>query len=241
MDKTKKILLVVLGVLVLVLASVLLIKNVLDNKNEVSKPSHSDYSAGGEYSGSVFISNLRKIDDSDIVWGDKKAPLSLIVYEDSSDIYSLRFDETLDQVKEVFGDRVLIAFRPYANKMFPLSWPTQFFLACAKEQGKFFEARDFILAQVAENNLILDNFPEYGQSLGLDAETLKACWDKDKYISQIEDLIEEGKNFGVEGSPTIFVGQELILGARPFTDVTNGGGEKLMGMENIIKKHLKEI
>jgi len=237
--KIKKMLIISLGFLIFILAVIIAVKKVDQRKssNNETQNMNENQEASSDY-GTVIVDNLRGIDDNDVVLGDKKALIDIVVYEDLSDSYSVRFNETLNQINENFGNNVAVAFRPYTSKMYPLSMPTYSFVDCAKEQGKFFEARDLILSEVENKKLAEENFVQYGQNLELDTESLEVCLHKQKYIPEIEKLSKEGENFGVFGSPTIFVNNELVIGARSFDDVENGNGEKLAGMKRIISKYI---
>lgn len=239
--KIKKMLIISLSFLIFILALIIAIKKVEHSKlsnNEVQNIDENQ-EALDDY-GTVIVDNLRNIDDNDVVLGNKEALIDIVVYEDLSDSYSVKFNETLNQINETFGNNVVVAFRPYASKMYPLSMPTYSFVDCAKEQGKFFEARDLILSEVENKKLAEESFVQYGQNLELNAESLKTCLNKQKYIPEIEKLSKEGENFGVFGSPTIFVNNELVIGARSFDDVENGNGEKLAGMKRIISKYISK-
>jgi protein-disulfide isomerase len=237
--KIKKMLIISLGFLIFILAIIISIKKVEQNKINKITNIVENQEDSNDY-GTVIVNNLRGIDDNDVVLGNKKASVDIVVYEDLSDSYSVRFNETLNQINETFGNNVVVAFRPYASKMYPLSMPTYSFVDCAKEQGKFFEARDLILSEVENKKLAEENFIQYGQNLELNSESLKVCLSKQKYIPEIEKLSKEGENFGVFGSPTIFVNNELVIGARSFDDVENGNGEKLVGMKRIISKYISK-
>jgi protein-disulfide isomerase len=239
--KIKKMLIISLGFLIFILAVIIAVKKVDQRKfsNNETQNMNENQEASSDY-GTVIVDNLRGIDDNDVVLGDKKAPIDIVVYEDLSDSYSVRFNETLNQINENFGNNVVVAFRPYTSKMYPLSMPTYSFVDCAKEQGKFFEARDLILSEVENKKLAEENFIQYGQNLELNTESLKVCLHKQKYIPEIEKLSKEGEDFGVFGSPTIFVNNELVIGARSFNDVENGNGEKLAGMKRIISKYISK-
>lgn len=237
MKKTKKILMSLLAVIVLIFLVWFLVinKDWMSSNNEGDDLLKRNQDIINLSSGEVI--EVRGVDKSDVVIG-KSGQLEIIVYEDLADLYSVKLDKTLKAVKENFSDEVVIAFRPYVNKMFALSYPAYSLAECAKEQGKFFEARELILEKVAEDNLIEDSFLDYGQVLGLNEDSLNQCLLKDKYIDRIDELSKEAEFFGVYGSPTIFIGEETIIGARDFEDVVNGGGEKLLGMKNIINNKL---
>lgn len=185
-----------------------------------------------------MVDDLRGIDKNDYVVGADGAKVDIIVYEDLSDPYSINLNETLKEVSANFSSDVRIAYRPYVNKSFSLSWPTYSFVECAGEQEKFFQARDLVLEKLSKNELIEDDFIKYSVDLGLNSDKLNTCWSGDKYLDKIEGLSKEAEGFGVYGSPVVFVNKQIIIGARAFEDVINGGGEKLMGLKNIINLHL---
>lgn len=184
-----------------------------------------------------IISNLRSLDDNDIFWGNK-GKLEIIVYEDLSDLYSLKLNESLNLIKDNFSDEVVIVFRPFADKMFQMSYPVANFISCANEQESFFSARDLVLQKLKDNVLIKEDFSIYAQELNLNLDLFNECIKNDKYYDDIEKISAEAQTFGVYGSPVLFVNKEIVVGARSFDDVINGGGESLLGLKNIINNHL---
>ena len=188
--------------------------------------------------GNFVASNLRGIDDSDIVLGKKNAKVKVIVYEDLSSYYSAEFDKTLDMLRREVGDKVAIAFRPYADKMFPNSIYINLWSQCANEQGKFFEARDLLLGEIESDSLSEEYLDEYSKRIGLNQGLINECLRNEKYLPKLEKMKTEAEKFDVYGVPTVFVGSEMIVGARSFDDVVGNNGEKLEGMKNIIYRHL---
>lgn len=186
----------------------------------------------------VPAKDLRPIDKNDYFWGSSKAKLDVIVYEDLSDFYSSQFNETINLIKENFSDKVRIAFRPFISKSFPNSGPSYLLAKCAGEQDKFFEMRELILTKVSEENFSETDFSTYISDLKLDENKANQCLYSKKYAKEIEAYSKESENFGVYGSPTIFVGEEIVPGARKFNDMVSSDGENLLGMENIINKNL---
>lgn len=188
----------------------------------------------------VSAKDLRPIDENDFVLGDKKARLDMVIYEDLSDFYSVQFNKTLSLIKEKFSDKLRIAFRPVVNKSFPGSEEAYLLARCAGEQNKFFEMRELLLSKVENETLSEADFSKYAVDLKLDEVKINSCLSSEKYLPEIEAYSKEAENFGVYGSPTIFVGSEIVSGARQFQDVVNGSGESLLGMETIINKNLEQ-
>jgi protein-disulfide isomerase len=188
----------------------------------------------------VPAKDLRPIDENDFVLGDKKARLDMVIYEDLSDFYSVQFNKTLSLIKEKFSDKLRIAFRPVVNKSFPGSEEAYLLARCAGEQNKFFEMRELLLSKVENETLSEADFFKYAVDLKLDEVKINSCLSSEKYLPEIEAYSKEAENFGVYGSPTIFVGSEIVSGARQFQDVVIGSGESLLGMETIINKNLEQ-
>lgn len=223
--------------LFLLIVIVLTIYSSNKDKNIVDKMSPEEIKSVVD-AGNFLSGDLRKIDDSDIVLGKKNAKVKVIVYEDLSSYYSAQFDETLGMIRKDLGDQVAIAFRPYADKMFAGSILINMWSQCANEQGKFFEARDLLLEEVKKDSLSEDSLNSYGQQIGLNIDSVNKCLQEEKYLPKLERIKDEAERFDVYGVPTVFVDNEMIVGARSFNDIVNNNGEKLEGMKNIIYRHL---
>ncbi|MDD4819100.1 MAG: thioredoxin domain-containing protein [Candidatus Colwellbacteria bacterium] len=233
----KKIFISVLIFLILILLLVIIFTSkVMNNDKEIDELLEANKELLDV--NSVVASNLRTIDSSDTIIGTLGSKVEIIIYEDLSDFYSVKSNETLTLIKEKFSSDIIIAFRPYVDKSFPLSYPAYSLAECAKEQNKFFEMRKIILEKVNEGQLNENSFSEYAVNLGMDVEAMNKCLADRKYYSKIEALSREAEDFGVYGSPVFFVNKEMVVGARSFDDVINGGGEKLPGLRSIVARHL---
>lgn len=236
--KDKRITSVFMIVFILILTMIVfVISSGNKNKRLVDSMSPEEVASVVE-AGNFLADGLRGIDNSDIVIGKKNAKVKVIVYEDLSSYYSAEFDKTLDLIRREVGEDVAIAFRPYADKMFSNSVSVNLWSQCANEQGKFFEARDLLLDEVKKESLSEDYLDEYGQKIGLNQDLVNDCLNKEKYLPRLEKIKSEAERFDVYGVPTIFVDNEMIVGARSFNDTVNNSGEKLEGMRSIIYRHL---
>lgn len=208
------------------------------NQKDSDKNKIIDHDSGATDKKTTIISSLRGVDSSDVFIGLLGSRVEVIVYEDLSDFYSVKLNESLISLKETFPDDVVIAFRPYADRAFPLSYPAYSLAKCSGEQGNFFGMRKLILEKVNNGELSEGDFLNYASSLNLNKDEISKCLADRKYFSEIEKLSKEAEGFGVFGSPVVFINKELIVGARSFDDVVNGGGEKLIGLRNIVARYL---
>jgi hypothetical protein len=182
--------------------------------------------------------DLERINEDDFVLGERGADIEIIVYEDLSNVFSAHLNNSLNKVREEFSDYVAIAFRPYTNKSFSFSMPMRMFVECAADQVDFFEARDLALRITEDDVFSEDDLLYHGSSLDLDNNLLEKCIKDRHHYDYIERVSREAESFGVYGSPTVFVNNIIVVGARSFDDVVNGEGELLPGLRRIVMEEL---
>jgi protein-disulfide isomerase len=89
----------------------------------------------------------------------------------------------------------------------------------AAEQGKFWEYHDALFsAQDGENRgaFAKDRLKQIAVELGLDMTAFNAAFDSGKYESVIDAEHAEGRDLGVEGTPTFFVNGSRVLDWRDY-------------------------
>jgi len=199
-------------------------KNILDNLNN------------GEE-----ILEVRGIDKNDYVQGDINAPIKIIVYNDFSSPFCLLFTDTLEKIKQEFGDKVVVAYRHFSLSK---NSDSNSILAaeaseCAGEQGKFWEINKELFNDNKGNKMSETQFKKDAENISLDMNKFNDCLNSGKYKEKIENQIKEAENFGVLGTPTIFVNGQILAGAYPFEDFQDSTGRDRQGMKNIIGDYLK--
>lgn len=78
-------------------------------------------------------------------------------------------------------------------------------------------------AQVQEQEappsaLTVDALKGWAKEIGLNMDEFNSCYDSNKYDKQIAEDIEAGRASEVNGTPTVFVGDEMVVGAQPFEE-----------------------
>jgi protein-disulfide isomerase len=68
---------------------------------------------------------------------------------------------------------------------------------------------------------VLSSFSQYATNIQLEQVTFDSCLTNGKYIEEIKKDLDDGKNYGVSGTPGFFVGNDEIgyvelKGAQPF-------------------------
>ncbi len=88
---------------------------------------------------------------------------------------------------------------------------------CAGIQGKFWEMHEAIFKnQQATDRANLD---VYAEEIELDIEKFSACMDTQETRPLVDAQSEWCRSKGVTGTPTFFVGDEMLVGAKPYSDI----------------------
>lgn len=205
-------------------------KEINKNQNQVEQPKvNNNYQA----------KQVRLIDETDHLWGDKNAPVQLIVYDDFECPFCADFYDTLKQIKTEFGNKVVVAYRHFPIESHPDALNASEASECASEQGKFWEMYDKLFANNKAGLMSIDQFKINAKELGLDQDKFVKCLKTEQYKNKILEQMQEGKAVGVNGTPTIFVNNKIYPGAYPFEDFTARDGKLEKGMKSIIGEILK--
>ena len=161
--------------------------------------------------------------------GDPNAKLTLIEFSDYQCPFCSRYvRETLPEIQKEY---VATGKLKYVFRDFPIESLHQNALLassathCAGDQNKYWEMHDRLF--VNQNALGLADMPAHAKALGLDESKFKQCLETKKYEPTIRERIAEGVSFGIQGTPTFFVGFTTpndpkvkiiasISGARPY-------------------------
>ena len=84
---------------------------------------------------------------------------------------------------------------------------------CAQEQGKFWEANDYLFAHGRDRSPV--SVEDLASGAGLDAEKLRACLSGDKARRAIQRDLAAGRALGVRGTPTFVVAGVTYPGRIP--------------------------
>ena len=168
--------------------------------------------------------------DNDPIIGNPNASITIIEFSDFQCPFCAKFHiQTLPAImNEYINDgKVKLVFRDFPiQSIHPNALPASVAAECANEQGKFKEMYDVLFVNQKEwNNQKLDDviitFTQYASEMGLEEREFNSCLKNEKYIEEIQKDLEDGKTYGVSGTPQFFVGNDQIgfielKGAQPF-------------------------
>lgn len=232
MKKIYKYLMVVIAILVIIIIALISRpKKVGVNNSPLAITSDAQ-------AGSFVAVNKPMLRDGDKVLGDREAPLMIFVYEDYTNVYSAKLADTLDKVIADNGGQVAAVIRPYFKNS-ALASIAQAAVDCAGEQEKWVEMRALLFAQAKNKQLNEANFNDYAAQIGLDSDNFAECLTKNQKSVKIEQLIQQAESYTVNGAPTMFVGDDLILGARPYDDFVDSNGDSIAGLRTVVNRMLQ--
>ncbi len=138
------------------------------------------------------------------------------------------YESAVPKIKEVYGDDVEVVFKHFivhesARKASEAA-------ECARDQGKFWEMHDIMFENMA--NLEADDLKDYAEQISLDTDEFDQCLDGGEKSSIVEADTQLGRDLGVSGTPTFFVGGEdgwKVVGAQPFSAFEEPIGKALQG------------
>lgn len=148
-------------------------------------------------------------------WGPADAAVVVLEFTDYQCPYCARFfRQTYPQVVAEYGDRVryvvrnfpLTGIHPYAAKAAEAA-------ECAADQGRFWEYRDILFQR--QTALDVPSLKRYGAELGL-GEEFEQCLDSGRKTEIVSADLQDGRRYGVRGTPTFFVNGRMLAGAKPF-------------------------
>jgi len=174
--------------------------------------------------------SIRVSIDDDPMKGDPNAPITIIEFSDYECPFCGRFyANTLPLIEKNFINtgKVNFVYRDFPiQSIHPNAVPAAIAAECADDQDSFWSFHDMIF----ENNdtwsklkgvSVLNEFEQYAVTLGLNTEEFNTCLESGKHLDEVRNDLQDGQNYGVEGTPGFFIGNEKIgftkvSGAKPY-------------------------
>ncbi len=167
----------------------------------------------------------KAISDRDVILGDPKAPVTFIEYGDYQCPFCAKFfreTEPLLRENYIKTGKIKMAFRNF-QFLGAESVAAAQAAECAKDQGKFWSYHDALyqaeMNDGRENsgNLNRDLFSKIAQTLGLGLTPFLSCYDSGKYKDQVKKDIADAQAIGVDSTPVVFVNDQEVKGALPYS------------------------
>ena len=225
---------------VIILAAAILVIIILRaNNNDLEKNKLENLPVSDAKTQSYVVNSYPEVKDDDKMFGSEKAPLKIFVYEDNSNLFSAQLADSLDKIYSENSDEVTIIVRPYVAKNSSFVKEAALAVECAGDQKKWAAMRALLFAKVKNENLNPGDFSAYAEQINLDKEDFLTCLTNIEKSAKIEELSVEAAKYNVVGAPTMFIEDEMVLGARPYEDYVDSNGDNIEGLATLIARKIK--
>jgi len=177
-------------------------------------------SAGGTTSSEFIVPTPRPADipSQGSTLGDPNAPLTIIEYSDFLCPYCRT--AALNIVPQIEAEYVVTGKVKLVFKHFVVHGQEAALAAgaaeCAGQQDAFWLYHDMLFLNSGTVDFTTENLKQFGEELGLDTDSFNACLDSQSYMDKLVADVDEARRRGVEGTPTFYVGQTQIVGAKSY-------------------------
>jgi protein-disulfide isomerase len=164
----------------------------------------------------VFLARPRVVVEpasQDVVLGPATAAVSLVVFSDFQSEEYARFAGAFGKVRETFGDRVRLVYKPLPL-LGPQSVDAAVAAACANGQGRFWAFHDAVVAQPGQ--LGSDRLKQIAGDVKLDRGRFDACLDSGTFSDAMRQALQDGERYAVSVSPAFLVNGWLAPPPPPF-------------------------
>lgn len=155
-----------------------------------------------------------QVNEKDATFGNKDAGVKVIIFSDFECPYCKALYQSLRKIMGQYSDKVFFVHKDFPLDFHAQAGPTALAANCALEQGKFWEYGDRLFANQInwQSTTGTQKFKEYAQSLGLKMSQFNQCLDSKKYQDKIDGDKSDAANFGVSGTPAIFINNKFTNG-----------------------------
>ncbi|MDD2258070.1 hypothetical protein EOL72_01770 [Candidatus Falkowbacteria bacterium] len=175
----------------------------------------------------------------DYILGSTKAPIKVVVYEDYASQFSADNADNLDKVRSEFGKSVAVIVRPFAVRGNTDSLILAMAVRCAGEQGEWEKMRIRIFELLREDKITEQSLMTTAQELKINQEDFISCLTDIEKQGIILQETAAAKTNSVYGAPTLFINDDIIVGARPYEDYIDSDGKEVEGLKTIVSQYLQ--
>ena len=159
------------------------------------------------------------VDSNDPVWGNRTAPVTMVVFSDFQCPFCSRVEGTVDQVKSTYGkDKIRIVWKnnplPFHQNAKPASEAAQGVFALAGSDAFWkFHATAFKNQQ----QLSTENYVKWAKEAGVkDEAKFKQGLEAHTWADKVDKDLAVGKQAGANGTPHFVINGVALSGAQPF-------------------------
>jgi protein-disulfide isomerase len=163
------------------------------------------------------------VSDKDIKIGSDEAKVKVFEFTDFQCPFCKNFHQSvIAQLLKEYGDKIQFVFKNYPLQSHAQANVAALAGACANEQGKFVEYSDKLFATQdvwGKQKDATATLKGYAATLKLNVVDFNKCLDDKKYQDLIDQTKTEAQSFGIQGTPTMFIGNEIQNSSAKYDDI----------------------
>lgn len=160
--------------------------------------------------------------------GDEKAPVTMVIYEDFQCPFCQQFEQNaMPQIKSNYVDsgQVRVVWKDLPLPQIGHEWaePAAAAMECVYREGgneAFWNVKDQVFAN--QGTITLSNveskIKDYASQEGVSSSAVQSCIDNDNPMDEVNGDSQEAQQIGANGTPTIIINGEKVVGAQPYSN-----------------------
>lgn len=143
--------------------------------------------------------------------GNLESPVTVVEFGDFECPMCGLAQQSVEKMLAQYGSKIRFVFRQFPlTSVHPQAEKAAEASECAATQGKFWQADKLFYEQ--QSDLSVEALKRYASTLGLNTAEFDACLSSGQMAPRVEQDVADGKALGVVGTPTFFVGHNVIVG-----------------------------
>lgn len=152
--------------------------------------------------------------------GAETATVTVVEFGDFQCAACATLADSLDVLVKTYPDDVRVVWKDMPNESaHELATPSAIAAHCADRQGKFWEYHDALFER--QSYLSESLFTQIAQDIELDVEKFQTCYDERDTLPIVKKDYEEGLALGITSTPTIYIGDQMLVGAVSTQDLVD--------------------
>jgi protein-disulfide isomerase len=151
--------------------------------------------------------------------GPDDALITMVVFNDFQCPYCARAKATVDQVRQLYGERIRVVFKHNPLAFHSNARSAAYAAMAAQQQGKFWEMHDLLFKEqsIWGRGEGTDAYAELARKIGLDVAQFKRTFDdaNRRFRSWVDADQQAAHDVQAKGTPTFFINGEQLRGAQP--------------------------
>ena len=157
-------------------------------------------------------------------------PITITEYADYQCPFSGRVEATVKELKHQYGNKITLEYKNYPlDRIHPDALNASIAAECARDQGdtQFWAYHDKLFDN--QDALNVTSLKQYASDIGLNTGQFDTCLDNKETEPRVRADIQEAEGKGVQGTPSFWIKDELVVGALPIETFEQKIDEKLAG------------